>query len=306
MKTPDDKIISIQTLLKNRNYDFDNTPATAIKMVRHADKRVGRKNDDNIAKKLLIGGQPAPKNISSLYELYIYHRDLFDKYQSEQAKGKFDGIKYMVVFLGEKGTTARFLGVYEITDIRPSNLNPEEEILDLCYIPDFAALEEKVIIDWGKSTVSWNQYYSQIKYVERIEEGLSKSDGTPIFKSYSDVFLNYHQLVQVLKDNEWEKALKAINCIYLIVDKNTGKNYVGSTYGSNRIFGRWSRYAETGHGDNIKLVELIKNDPQYHIKNFQWSILEALPSNVTDYEAIERESIWKRKLLSREWGYNLN
>lgn len=98
MKTPDDKIISIQALLKNRNDAFDNTLATAIKMVRHADNRVGRKNDDNIAKKLLIGGQPAPKNISSLYELYIYHRDLFDKYQSEQSKGKFDGIKYMVVF----------------------------------------------------------------------------------------------------------------------------------------------------------------------------------------------------------------
>lgn len=306
MNTPKDKIISIQTLLKGRNDDFDNTPSSAIKMVRHADQRVGKKQDASDSKKLLVDGEPVPNDVANLYELYIYHRDLFDKYQSEQLKGRFDGIKYMVIFLGEKGTKARLLGVYEIKGRRPSHISPDEEILDLAYVSDFAILEEKVIIDWGKSTVSWHQYYDNIKYVHSIEEGMTKADGTPVFRGYSDVVLNHHQLVQVINDKEWEGRLKAVNCIYLIVDKSNGKNYVGSTYGSDRIFGRWSMYADTGHGNNVLLAELIKNDPQYHIKNFQWSILEVLPSNVTEYEAVDRESLWKRKLLSREWGYNKN
>ncbi len=302
MNTPKDKIISIQTLLKGRNDDFDNTPSSAIKMVRHADKRVGNKKDSS----LKIEGKPLPGNVANLYELYIYHRDLFHKYMTEQEKGKFDGIKYMVVFLGDKGTTARFLGVYEVKDRRLSPVNEKEEILDLKYMPDFAILEEKVIVDWGKNTQAWHQYFYNEKYVRTIEQGISKSDGTPAFKDYLEVMLNHHELGQVLNDKEWEQKLKAVNCIYLIVDKSNGRNYVGSTSGRECIFGRWSQYAATGHGNNVKLAELIKNDPQYHIKNFQWSILEVLPSNVTEYEAVDRESLWKRKLLSREWGYNKN
>lgn len=91
MKKSNDQIISIQALLKGRNPEFDNTSSTAIKMLRHADQRVGGKNDNAETKKLLIDGQPVPNGISSLYELYVYRRDLFDKYQSEQQKGKFNG-----------------------------------------------------------------------------------------------------------------------------------------------------------------------------------------------------------------------
>lgn len=299
------QIISIQALLKGRNTEFDNTPSTAIKMVRHADKRVGKTKDSD-TEKILIEGKPIPQGISSLYELYIYRRDLFDAYQSEQLKGRFNGIKYMVVFLGEKGTTARFLGVYEIKGAHPSPISYEEEILELSYVPEFQYLEEKIIIDWGKSTVSWHQYFNQIKDVIRIEESMSKPDGTPIFRSYSDVILDFNQLVKVLKDKEWERMLKAVNCIYLITDKSNGKVYVGSTYGSDRIFGRWSKYAQTGHGDNVTLVKLLNDVSNYHLQNFQWSILEVLSSNITEYEAVNRETIWKRKLLSREWGYNEN
>lgn len=306
MKKSNDQIISIQALLKGRNPGFDNTSPTAIKMLRHADQRVGRKNDNAETKKLLIDGQPVPKGISSLYELYVYRRDLFDKYQSEQLKGKFDGIKYMVVFLGEKGTKARFLGVYEIIGKSPSTISPDDEILELSHISEFTPLEEKIIIEWGKNTVCWSQYFDQIKDVIRIEEGMSKLDGTPIFRDYYSVVLNYHQLSQVLIDNEWEKVLKAVNCIYLITDKSNGKMYVGSTYGKERIFGRWSEYAKTGHGNNVELKELIDIDPQYHVQNFQWSILETLSSNITENEAVERECLWKRKLLSREYGYNMN
>lgn len=305
-------IITLQNLLKGRNDDFDSiststTSNQAIQLIRHADNRVGRSNVKK-GKELLIDGNPVPAGISNLYELYLYRRDLFDKYQSEQKKGTFDNTKYWVVFLGEKGTSCRFLGVYEITGRHQSPHNAEEEILDLRHLPEFQYLEEKVIIDWGKSTVSWHQYYNNEKEVIRVEEGMAKADGTPVFKGYTEVLLDYSQLKKVLQDPEWIAKLQAINCIYLIKDKSNGKEYVGSTYGSERIYGRWSQYGKTGHGGNVKLEEKIKTDPQYHHKNFQWTILQTLDSYITQQEAIERENLWKRKLLSLnpDFGYNMN
>ena len=298
-------IITLKALLKGRNQDFDSTPDNAIQLIRHADNRVGRSNEKN-KKELLINGKPVPEGISNLYELYIYRRDLFDTYQSEQLKGRFDNTKYWVVFLGEKGTSCRLLGVYEIIGRQQSKIKEDEEVLNLRQVPEFQFLEEKIIIDWGKSTVSWHQYYNNEKEVIRIEEGLTKGDGTPVFKSYPEVILDYNQLKMVLQDSEWISVLKALNCIYLIEDKRNGNAYVGSTYGKEGIYQRWSQYGETGHGGNVDLEKLIKEDPQYHIKNFQWTILETLNSNITQQEAIERENLWKRKLLTLEHGYNNN
>ena len=65
-------------------------------------------------------------------------------------------------------------------------------------------------------------------------------------------------------------------------------------------------YVQTGHGKNVKLEDLLQADPQYHEKNFQWTILEQLPINITEFEAIEKENLWKRKLLSLQFGYNKN
>ena len=298
-------IITLQNLLKGRNVDFDSTPNKAIQLIRHADHRIGKSNDKN-SKDLLIDGKPVPNGISNLYELYIYRRDLFDIYQSEQLKGVFDNIKYWVVFLGEKGTSGRFLGVYEIIGRHQNRHKANEEILDLKHLPEFQCLEEKVIIDWKKNAIKWHQYYYNEKEVIRIEEGMTKANGTPVFKSYPEVILDYSQLKMVLQDQDWKAMLKALNCIYLIEDKTNGKAYVGSTYGREGIYGRWSQYGKTGHGGNIELEKLIKSDSMYHHKNFQWTILETLNSNITQQEAIERENLWKRKLLTLEHGYNQN
>ena len=106
--------------------------------------------------------------------------------------------------------------------------------------------------------------------------------------------------------------LEACNCVYVIADKKTGQQYVGVTYKNSKpgmksgIWGRWTEYANTGHGDDATLKKLCANDPKYAEKNFQWSILEVLPLNVIPKVAIDRETKWKEKLLSREFGYNNN
>lgn len=94
----------------------------------------------------------------------------------------------------------------------------------------------------------------------------------------------------------------------MIKDKNNGREYVGSTYNRDGIWGRWKTYFETaGHGGNAKLEEKITEDPTY-AKNFQWIILEELPINVSEQEAVRRENLYKDKFMTRNknFGYNKN
>ena len=90
------------------------------------------------------------------------------------------------------------------------------------------------------------------------------------------------------------------------LDKATGKQYVGSTYNTKGICGRWADYADTGHGGDKDLKPLIEKDAAYARKNFQWCILETLPLKILEEHAIDRESLYKRKFGTREFGYNNN
>jgi len=93
--------------------------------------------------------------------------------------------------------------------------------------------------------------------------------------------------------------------IYLIEDTETGKQYVGSAYGKDGLFGRWLCYVTTHHGGNKGMREVICDFPdRYH--DFQFSILQILPKTLTDEEVIHIESLWKSKLLSIRFGMNDN
>ena len=71
------------------------------------------------------------------------------------------------------------------------------------------------------------------------------------------------------------------------------------------IWGRWSEYVKTKHGGNKRLVELITADADY-CNNFQFSILEVFPLKRDRREVLEYEQLYKRKLLSIEYGLNNN
>ena len=92
--------------------------------------------------------------------------------------------------------------------------------------------------------------------------------------------------------------------MYLIVDRKTGKKYVGSAYGNNMLLGRWRNYIENGHGGN-KLLKTL--DFEYIKENFKYSILEIFKSSVDDEIIRNRERFWKKILLTHgEFGYNDN
>jgi hypothetical protein len=295
---------TIQELLKGYNPDFDSTNPHEIKMVRHADGRTSGANKHS--KKLLIDGKEVPVNYTSIYALYRYRRDIFLKYQSEQKKGNFTNIKYIVSFIGEKGTTARFVGVYKVCGHAENPYDTADEVLDLQQISDFAPIEERILIEWGKNTNTWHQYFTNPKNVIDIEIGLPSINGIPVFKSYLETMLTLPELELIINDPTWIAKLMEVNCVYAILDKLAHKLYVGVTYNQKGIYGRWIDYATTGHGDDDDLVELVSKNRDYAKDNFQWCILETLPIDITAKNAIDRESLWKEKLGTREFGYNNN
>ena len=107
--------------------------------------------------------------------------------------------------------------------------------------------------------------------------------------------------------SDWKVALSSVSGIYLVSDKVAGKHYVGSAYGEGGIWDRWNSYIYDFHGNNVDLVELFEEKTEtYFRENFKFAILEVMSSVRTPEEVIYKESLWKRKLFSREFGYNQN
>ena len=293
-----------QELIKGIDSDFDNTEASKIKMLRHADRRTKLTKKNN-HQKLLINGKPFPANITSLYALYVYRPDLFMDYQSGQKKCNFKNIKYIISFIGENKLESRFVGIYKILGVKqdPNALYDDDIILELEHVKAFEHLEREIVIDWGSPANAWHQYFYNKKQVIKIDNDMPDTDATPLFKSYLDIILNHAQLELVINNPDWVAALKKVNCIYAILDSSNGKLYVGSTYNQSGILGRWEQYAKTGHGYNI---DLEKIGSEYCKNNLKWCILEVLPLDVTDFEAIAREKLWKQKLGTGIFGYTNN
>ncbi len=281
-------IIKIGELLKLRGLDLNKR----IKLVRHKDAR----------QKQFINGVEVEGNP---YDWYRNDKDKFIAYQSEQHRDVFKNVDYIVSFIGENGTIARLIGIYKIEG--PDN---ERNINKYCYkiseVEGFDELKERIIIEWGPSAISWHQWLNDKNDKEIIEI-------TPgfdhIFPGYEKIVLTLAQLKNIILEKEypeWKKMLSAVNCIYIITDRKTGKNYIGSTYGKEGIWGRWKEYAKTGgHGNNVALQKLYDLDNSYP-NNFSWSILETLSIGISSYEAVNIEKCYKEKLGTLAFGLNNN
>jgi hypothetical protein len=295
-------IINIKELLKGRNNDFDNSKK--IKFIRHSID-----NDELHYQNKNFSG--------SLEQLYQFDYNEFIDFQNEQKVKYFKNVEYIVSFIGEEMSEARFIGVFKNQNYKDKNYelqNKESAIFNFQEVSGFEALKERVIIDWAKDR-SWHLWYHKNeKYVIRIDDGF-KSNNIPHFTRYEDVLLSYDELKKIIDTNnpEWKAKLEACNCVYLILDKSNGKQYVGVTYKDTSngwkagIWNRWSEYAKTGHGNDKKLKELCDDNPNYAKAFFQWSILEILPINVIPKVATSRETIYKEKLGTRNnENYNSN
>ena len=148
-------------------------------------------------------------------------------------------------------------------------------------------------------------YYHELKVAQLLEEPFQGE----AFCGYENIAHSFLLLESIFKQQrlDWKSALESVKGVYLIVDKHTGKKYVGSAYGGDGIWSRWACYLETGHGGNQALAELIREkNLKYAWEHFQFSILEFWPMRTDDQRIIEREQYWKRVLLTNQHGYNRN
>jgi len=103
-------------------------------------------------------------------------------------------------------------------------------------------LSERLVVEWGGGAINW----AVRKDKEVVEIKGKKSIGD--FQSFSEVDLAFQDLKMLMRSPEtnvtWVKALSSVNGVYLIQDKLSGKLYVGSAYGDEGIYGRWSTYAK--------------------------------------------------------------
>jgi hypothetical protein len=130
------------------------------------------------------------------------------------------------------------------------------------------------------------------------------------FPGFSNLLLPKWKLDIIVAQGieSWRSALSSVAGVYLITDAKTGRHYVGSAYGTGGIWGRWTAYAESGHGHNKNLKRLLQKRGATYSRNFQFSVLETADTNAGEDEILERETHWKNALCSREsrGGYNAN
>ena len=146
-----------------------------------------------------------------------------------------------------------------------------------------------------------------------VEQILSNRYGGDAFPGLQNINHSFKSLTPIFcrEKADWKAALLNAKGIYLLTDVLTGKHYVGAAYGDTGIWSRWATYLATGHGGNKHLRELLGDDARntttdYALQNFKLSILEPMTA-LADTETVrERENHWKRVLLSRGFGMNIN
>ena len=148
------------------------------------------------------------------------------------------------------------------------------------------------------------------KYGEElfISELREKAMNVGDFPGYNSVRISYNilQLIINEENSSWKGALSSVSGVYVITDTKTGKHYVGSAYGDNGLWQRWSEYSKTGHGDNKELKNILRLNTKLYSSNFQFSVLEICDYNVSEENILNRESHWKEILKTREFGLNEN
>ncbi len=243
------------------------------------------------------------KDSRAEYRHVMKDREALLEYQQEQPKDVFKGCDYIICFIGLERKRSVFIGVFKVNG---SAIRNGQYCCDLTPVSEFNAFIDRLVIDWGGNAISWHQWYDKQskEVVEILPQGYIGN-----FPGLLDFVLEYDEL-KTLTDNpdanyEWRHHLSAVNGVYLILDSSTGMQYIGSACGANGIWQRWSDYAANGNGSNKELVALQKSDPNHH-RNFRFSVLQSLPSNITQREIVEIEKLYKQKLGSRAHGLNRN
>ena len=168
----------------------------------------------------------------------------------------------------------------------------------------------RLVVEYHNPCRTMGRKYENVMDELEVVQILNEQYTGNEFPGYENVRLSYPLLKNIV-DRQlpgWVDALRNPKAVYLITDTKTGKMYVGSaTSQTGMLLQRWSSYAADGHGGNVELRELVKQQGFDYVKeNFQYSILENYNARMDDGYILKRESWWKETLCTRTHGYNKN
>lgn len=256
-----------------------------VRLVRHQDSRLGR---------------------GRLYEAWRNDRAAFESYQSVQSKDRFPVGSLIAGFVVSEAQKTVFVGIYRVDAVGRCPSGSTDALLkhdisghfrySLTLLDQLADYCDTVVIDWGAGTRSWVQRAAnQPKRVIEMAE------------QYEPRFPGFREFVRPVSDvptlpNGWQQVLRSVKGVYLLVDLDSGQQYVGSAKGADSLFGRWMEYASDGHGGNVGLRRAAAKGR----RRYQVSVLEVVDENTPDATIEQIESFWKSKLLTRTFGLNIN
>ena len=238
------------------------------------------------------------------WQLWRSDSGRFELYQRIQRKKKFDKASHVASFVVTPDGRTLFVGLYSVDSIGTA---PKDAKCPLRGIPvaGFRLYEltrcdvlsdytNRLVVDWGPGQRAWVQR-AHLKPKPIVE--LAREQIDPPFPG----FLSFQKSLSSIEalPGGWREALASVRGVYLLTDPNTGENYVGSATGEDGFLGRWFEYAATGHGGNVRMK--ARETADYTV-----AILEVASSIATVDEINKRESLWKKKLGTREHGLNVN
>jgi hypothetical protein len=267
-----------------------------LDLLRTADIELGR-----YKLHLATGGRDGP--------LRAYFDGEFESWQANQAQRNFrcDSVIGLIQLGGPEWL---FAGVWRVTGTpqevrhgaRSRYVYPTEEIGAVEH------LAGRVIVRFERTfraSYLWGERYADQLEVSRVlPERMTFMD----FPGYANVRIAMPELRHIVSRQlpSWRAALAAVGGIYLITDTRNGRHYVGKASGGDGIWGRWSAYAGSLHGNNKELRELIAAAGREHFDAFHFAILEICDLQMSGSAVDARESHWKEVLGSRRFGYNAN
>jgi hypothetical protein len=242
------------------------------------------------------------------YELWRDNRPAFEAYQQIQRSRYRKTLRrdywasFIVTPTGETLLagfySCRYRGVNDAERIWPHAVGSDpvgtREVYELTLTKCLNELAGRLVIEWGNSEQAYIQRADrQNKLVLAIRDAFQEAD----FPDFARFISPLSKVVGL--PAAWISALSACRGIYLLNCPKTREQYVGSATGDDGFYGRWVSYTRDGHGGNVGLKTREPSD-------YQVSILEVVGSATTLDEIAVIESLWKRKLQSREMGLNRN
>jgi hypothetical protein len=296
--------LTLKDLIKLEGLEYENLK---FRIVRHKMNRKGWEDFDNLIR---------------------FDNEMLSAFAGSQERLVYKDADIILTFVALPGTKALFRtahinhgqisfnqykkyykGYKPFLNYRKNN-SREENVLDDLYfykLEDSNLLESyknRLVIEWGKSTVSWVQSSIEKEVTEIYPKGF-----VSLFPGWDKVHLSHKELTEIINNpngnKDWYEYLSRHSGVYVIFDSSTGNQYVGSASGGKGIWSRWEGYVKTGHNGNKGLKALAKNNQDF-ANNFTYSLHHVFPKTVSKKDVLYYESLLKNKLGSRAFGLNEN